>query len=123
METLARYIKDQMDKRGWSQHELARQAEIAQSSVRRAVQPHKHKSPAGLFVLTAIAEAFKIHPTTLLEEGELIEPRSFRDSRELNLAKMFRQCSESDQDSILKFTEYLFTSNRELFPPSEDEDD
>lgn len=112
---LADYINDQIASRRWSKRELARQANLANSSVLRATSADDD-TPIGFDILFAIATALRIRPERLFIMAGLFprEPQQTTDER--HLLNTFRQLPAEHQRTLIEYCDYLFTVRSRLFP-------
>jgi len=120
---MGEYIDEQRRQRGWSMRELSRVAKVSLTSVRRAINPDAHPVNAGLDVIAAIAKALRVDPVYLLRIGGLIElqePSHKTEIRHLNL--MFDQLNIDQRAHVLAYVNFLYSTNRDLFPPEENQD-
>ena len=94
---LINYINARLNELNWSQNELARHAKVSKASISDVMNGRR----PGIEVCKAIANALDVPEKTILVLSGHIEDHDH--SEELDeLAELFAQLSEDDQDEIIK---------------------
>lgn len=105
--TFSNWILQELDKRGWSQSDLARASGLTRGGVSNIVN---EKSSIGIDSATGIAKAFGVPVTEVLSAAGVIPKMPEATAEEEQLLYLFRQLSDYDREAVLNFVE--FTSRR-----------
>jgi len=106
---LAEWVRKQMQRRNWTQVELAAAAEVSRSSIQRALDAYEHGSPANWNVIAAIADAFQMPREVPLRIAGLLDPAPQQTYRVAELNSMFTRLPETVQDDVLAYVEWRAT--------------
>lgn len=97
-EEFVNWLIAEINNRGWSNSELARRANLSQSTVSMITS---YKNNPGIDFCTGIAKAFSLPAETVLRRAGLLpdRPEATPGLRELNY--LYDQLREEDQEAIL----------------------
>ncbi len=126
-QSLATYVREQMDKRGWDQTELGRRADIPKGTIHNIlnnrVQMPEFKN------MVKLASAFDVPLGTILTmagfdlEGRPELSRAERQAELLSISPRFRELLDmiaalpkEDQETAWRFVEVLVRRNQENLP-------
>lgn len=98
------WLRDSLEKRGWSDRELAVRGDIAHSSVARAKNDDE---PVGYAVVMAMAQAFGYPPDVLLEMAGLLPAKPQETQRTRLLVSIYTNLGNADQDELIRYAEWL----------------
>jgi transcriptional regulator with XRE-family HTH domain len=111
MEDFSNWLIEEMEKRGWSTSELARQARIAQSTISLNISG---KRKPGIDFCVGVARAFKIPPEVVLRKAgripdvEGIEAKLFEELR-----TYVENLSPEGREELLRYVIFLYKSEIE----------
>jgi transcriptional regulator with XRE-family HTH domain len=98
------WLIEEIDKRGWSNSELARRASVAPATVSMIISG---KSNPGLDFCVGVARAFNVPPEDVLRRAGLLPGRPGHDAQTRRASYMFSRLSEDLQRYILTMMEAL----------------
>lgn len=96
---LGDWLLKELEKRNWSQNELARRAGISSGTVSNLITGTKTPEQN---TLIAIAEALKIPKETVLRAAEILPPIATNSEKESELIYLFRLLPKEEQDYMLR---------------------
>lgn len=103
--TFSSWLLHELDKRQWSQSDLARASGLTRGAISNIVN---EKSSLGLDSVTGIAKAFRIPVTEVLAAAGVIPKVAKKNAEEEQLLHLFRQLSNYDREAVLNFVEFIF---------------
>ena len=98
-----------MDRRDWSQNELARRANITQGAISHVISGRR--SPSTEFC-TAIARAFRYPPESVFRIAGLLPPDPDPDPESKELLYRYQNAPSNIKEDILEYARYR-TRNQE----------
>lgn len=98
METFSSWLVSEIEKRSWTQNELARRAGISHGTVSNILNGNKG---VGENSLNAIAQALGIPPAVVFRRAGLLPKESPMTEQKERLLFLFDQLPESEQRSFL----------------------
>ena len=102
--TFSSWLLHELDKRQWSQSDLARASGLTRGAISNIVN---EKSSLGLDSVTGIAKAFRIPVTEVLAAAGVIPKVAKKNAEEEQLLYLFRQLSNYDREAVLNFVEFV----------------
>jgi len=107
METdFAAWLTSEMDRRGWTNSELARQAGIAQSNISMVISGQKNP---GLSFCVNVAQAFGYPPERVLREAGLLPPAPSEDEPEYReLVEVAKNLSSEEIRNALEYLQWRY---------------
>jgi len=107
METdFAAWLTSEMDKRGWTNSELARQAGIAQSNISMVISGQKNP---GLSFCVNVAAAFGYPPERVLREAGLLPPAPSAENPEYReLVEVAKNLSTEELRNALEYLQWRY---------------
>ena len=105
---LSVYLNGELEKRGWSQRELARRAGLSPTSISEVMAG---KRGPGRRVCQAVAQALQVPPERILLEAGILEP--LPDSVLFHeLTTIAKQLSEQNQQKLVEYAQFLLQTER-----------
>lgn len=98
------WLRDSLEKRGWSDRELAARGEIAHSSVARAKDDDE---PVGYTVVVAMAKAFGYPSDVLMEMAELLPAKPPETQKTRLLVSIYTNLGNADKEELIHYAEWL----------------
>lgn len=105
--TFSTWLLHELNRRGWSQADLARKAYMTTSTVSNLLNGRRQ---VGLGTANSLAKAFRVPVPEILSVAGLIPKIPESTAEEEQLLYLFRQLSDYDREAVLNFVE--FTSRR-----------
>lgn len=103
--TFVNWLLSSIDKKGWSQSELARQAGLSPSSVSDVISGRRNP---GVGFCDSIAIAFKLPPEEVYRAAGLLPEEPVKDDRLYKIDTLYHTLREdSNKDRALQFLEFL----------------
>lgn len=106
---LSRWLADELNKRGWSQRELSRQANISQAQISKVLSGEE---PGQLFYI-AVGKALGYTPASLKrlnEDGT--PPTAYQAMKFEELEEVVRELDPDQQTEVLKYAFYQLWQKR-----------
>jgi transcriptional regulator with XRE-family HTH domain len=107
-EALRDWLYEELERRKWSQRELARQADISQAFVNRVLSGNA--SPSINFC-NQIARALGVAPEQVLRLAGILPPAS-DDSTLQELIELARNLSQEDREELLKYARFRYQQRK-----------
>lgn len=106
--SLSTYLNDELKKRGWSQRELARRAELSPTSISEVLSGRR--GPGRRFC-QAVAQALQVPPERILQAAGILDapPDTALFSELTNIAK---RLSEPNQKKLVEYAQFLMQTER-----------
>lgn len=101
--TFSNWILQELDKRGWSQSDLARASGLTRGGVSNIVN---EKSSIGIDSATGIAKAFGVPVTEVLSAAGVIPKVPEATAEEEQLLYLFRQMTEDQRRDLLLYADF-----------------
>ena len=96
----ANWLREELEKRAWTQAELARQSKISPAQVTRLLNGERGIGENGI---VAIAHALKLPPETVFRAAGLLPPQSSKNERIEQAVYLMDDLPEQEQEDILEF--------------------
>jgi len=96
------WLTTEMNRRGWSNSELARRAEIVPSAISMVISGHRGP---GLDLCVGLSRAFKIPPEDVLRKAGLLPPLPLPDDP--TLQELFAYCKRLSPQARKEILEYV----------------
>lgn len=113
-ESLRLLVTQELDKRGWSYRELARQADISNALVSRVLSGDM---PASADFCIKIANTLEVSPETVLRLAGILPPASpaspSDDSTLQELVELARNLPPEQRKEALRYIRYLYQSGED----------
>lgn len=103
---MSSWLTSEMERRGWSNSELARRADVTHTSISRAI----NGSTPGLDVCTGIAHAFRMPPEQVLRLAGLLPPLP---GGNVALPDVYHRLSTMGQNKVAEYTEFIYQREQE----------
>lgn len=102
--SLSSWILSELDKRDWSQSELARRSGLTRTTISKIIS---EQSSIGIESMTGLAKAFRLPVTEVLQQAGLIPKIPEATAKEEQLLHMFRHMDDQDKKTIMNMAEFL----------------
>ncbi len=109
------WLSKEIKKRGWSEAELARRANIPRQIINNYINRQRKKPDSD--VLVAIARALNLPPETVFRAAGLLPPVSPNSEHQQEFLYLLSQLSPEEQEEILELLRFK-TERRKTPPPS-----
>src|SRR5438477_2660380 len=106
--TLSTFLNEELNKRGWSQRELARRADLSPTSISEVIAG---KRGPGKRFCQAVAKALQVPPERIFQAAGIIEapPTTALFTELINLAKSL---NEQNQKKLIEYAQFLLQTER-----------
>ncbi|RIK37432.1 MAG: hypothetical protein DCC55_24360 [Chloroflexi bacterium] len=105
---LSVYLNKELDRRGWSQRELARRAGLSPTSISEVMAG---KRGPGKRFCQAVAKALHVPPERILQEAGIIEPPP--DSALFHkLTTVAKRLNEQNQQKLVEYAQFLLQTEQ-----------
>ena len=105
---LSIFLNEELNKRGWSQRELARRSGLSPTSISEVMAG---KRGPGKKFCGAVAKALQVPPERILQEAGIIEPPP--DTWLFNeLVNVAKSLSEQNQRKLLEYAQFLLQTEK-----------
>jgi len=104
-ETFAKWIVDEVERRGWSYSELARRAEVSTAQVSDVV--NLKSNPGDKFCL-GVARAFRMSPSEVFRLAGRLPSIPAEIEREKELIYKVRKLRGAAREQVFDFVDYLY---------------
>lgn len=104
------WLLEEMEKRGWSQSELARRAKVSHGRISQILSGEQ----AGSRVLTKIANALHLPPETVLRRAGILPPLPTNgEKREaIEMMELFDRLAPAERERVLEYVEFLLSRGK-----------
>lgn len=103
------WLQDELNERGWSQSDLARESGIMPASISRILQGTRNPGPEAC---TAIANALGFPVETIFRVAGLLPERVDIDEETQQMMHLFEQLADDDQEALISLAQF-FIERRE----------
>ena len=110
MKNFPEWLLGEIEKRGWTQAELARRAEVTPAQISRVLSQAQQPGPD---TCTGIARALRISPEEVFRRAGLLPPQPEETPTSRELLYMFMQLDDQDQERILSITRTFLEEKKE----------
>jgi transcriptional regulator with XRE-family HTH domain len=100
------WLQKEMDQRGWSQSDLARESKISRQAISNIMNIMRAPGPE---VCRALAKAFKVSPKSVFEKAGLLPIENKEDSELEELNYKISQLSPERQQAIKEMVDFYLT--------------
>jgi transcriptional regulator with XRE-family HTH domain len=115
-EALRFWLSEELNRRGWSHRELARQIETSQSFVSRII---KGENPPSVNFCYRIAQALEVSPETVLRLAGILPPASpgqpSDDSTLQELVELARTLTPENRQDVLEYVKFRISQQSKKF--------
>lgn len=98
------WLSGEMEKRGWSQSDLARHAGLSQAQVSRVANGLR---PPGNDFCLAVAKAFRLPVEKVMRKAGLLPPEGDKSDQKDELVYLFEQLKQAGQDDLVNYAHFL----------------
>lgn len=104
------WLTSQLNKKSWSQSELANKAGLNRQVISTYINRQRNKPDAD--VLIAIGKAFGIPPEEVFRAAGLLPPERKNDSRDNELVYLFKLLPDGEKEQVLDYVRYVVEKTR-----------
>jgi transcriptional regulator with XRE-family HTH domain len=94
----AEWLLEEIDRRNWSQSELARRAELAQPTISLVLSEQKNPGPD---FCQGVARAFRVPTEVVFRRAGLLPPEPDHSAKVINLTYLAHRLHDDDLDRLL----------------------
>jgi len=98
------WLKKELEKRDWSQADLARLSKISPTQIGRILLRERN---AGTDALIAIADALNLPPEEVLRAAGVLPPKSERTEKIEKIHHIFDQLPPEEQDKLIEYAQFV----------------
>lgn len=98
------WLSGEMEKRSWSQSDLARHAGLSQAQVSRVANGLR---PPGNDFCLAVAKAFKLPVEIVMRKAGLLPPDGEKTEQKDELVYLFDQLKQAGQEDLINYAHFL----------------
>jgi transcriptional regulator with XRE-family HTH domain len=104
MDNFAAWLLGEMEKRGWSQSELARQTNLRPGTIGNIINGRRGR---GIDSLNAIADALKVPRETVYREAGVLRPGARVDQEIEEITHLAQDLDTEDKQAVIDFINIL----------------
>lgn len=105
MSDFCEWLSEEIHRRGWSQAELARRAEVTPAQISRVLSKVQQPGPD---TCTGIAQALGISPEEVFRRAGRLPPEPPEAVGEKKLLRLFRQLSQGARQEVLEYLAFRY---------------
>jgi len=106
--TLSTFLNEELNKRGWSQRELARRAHLSPTSISEVMAG---KRGPGKRFCQAVAKALQVPAEQIFQAAGIIEP-PLTTSLFIELTTIAKSLSEANQKKLIEYAQFLLQTEQ-----------
>ena len=99
-----RWLEEELEKRGWSQADLARNSGVSRASISNIVTSYRTPGPD---VCSSIAKAFHIPAEEVFRRAGLLPPKPQETSASKEALTLFEALSDDEKTHIIEYMRFL----------------
>lgn len=101
---LKNWVRQEKEKSGLTNREIAKKAGIAHSSVSRAMHPDEI---IGAETCVRLAKVFNYPPAEVLEMAEILKPTQPADKQTRRLLHLFDQLPDDKKEQVMQYVQFI----------------